>query len=392
MPFTSDQNCAQNSRRKILLVTIYGNYNYGNVLQRCALASVLEAFGFETEHLCASGSNKFYPKTKRYIKGIIKRILALLGVQEYREQLRIQRIEEPRSKRFQSFQDKHTGRKIFKTYSETLHESQPLWKEYNYAVTGSDQVWHNWGHNPEELAYYYLEFMPREKRINYAPSFGFSEFPESDKELHRKGLQGFSKLSCREEEMQGLIMNLTGQKSELVLDPTLLFNRDQWRKFASKPEYDLPDKYILCYFLGNITEEYEHAIHEAAGSLPVINIYSIWSRHAIKDSSEYLTHPGEFLYLFDHADFVCTDSFHGSAFSVNFGKNFLAFRRRQQNMEDMFGRIESLLINTGLTNHIYESGMEIRPDDLNRENVNQKLNSMRESSLKYLRECLNLKV
>lgn len=187
-------------------------------------------------------------------------------------------------------------------------------------------------------------------------------------------------------------MNLTGQKSELVLDPTLLFNRDQWRKFASKPEYDLPDKYILCYFLGSITEEYNHAINEAAGGLPLIHVYDRESPHAIKNSPYYLTHPGEFLYLFDHADFVCTDSFHGSAFSVNFGKNFLAFRRRQQNMEDMFGRIESLLVNTGLTNHIYESGMKIRPEDLNRENVNQKLNSMRESSLKYLRECLNLKV
>lgn len=278
------------------------------------------------------------------------------------------------------------------TFREALQESQSRWKEYDYAITGSDQVWHNWSHNPDDLAYYYLEFMPREKRINYAPSFGFSEFPESDIEFHKKGLQGFDKLSCREEEMQKLIMNLTGQKVQLVLDPTLLLNLNQWRKFASKPEYDLPDKYLLCYFLGNITEEYEHAIHEAAGSLPVIHIYDIGSPHAKKDSPEYLTHPGEFLYLFEHADFVCTDSFHGSAFSVNFGKNFLAFRRRQQNMEGMFGRIESLLVNTGLTNHIYKSGMKIRPDDLNIESVNQKLEAMRESSIKYLRESLKLKV
>lgn len=201
MPPMIKQTNEQNFRRKIMLVTLYALDNYGNVLQHCALTSVLESFGFEAEHLCASVSIRFYPKTKRYIKNIIKRILALLGVRKYREQLRTQRIEEPRSKRFKSFQDKHTGRKIFMTYKEALSESKSFWKIYDYAVTGSDQVWHNWGHNPEELAYYYLEFMPREKRINYAPSFGFSEFPESDKELHRKGLQGFSKLSCREEEM-----------------------------------------------------------------------------------------------------------------------------------------------------------------------------------------------
>lgn len=318
-------------------------------------------------------------------------MLAVLGVKKYIEQGKNNRLNEPRLKRFKSFQDKHTGRKIFMTYSEVLNESQSRWKEYDYAITGSDQVWHNWSGTPEELAYYYLEFMPREKKINYAPSFGFSEFPDSDIEFHRKGLKGFDKLSCREEEMQKLIMNLTGQKSELVLDPTLLLKPEQWKSFSSKPEYDLPEKYLLCYFLGNITEEYEHAIKEAAGNLPVIHVCNIGSPHAKKDSPQYLTHPGEFLYLFEHADFVCTDSFHGSAFSVNFGKNFLAFRRKQKNMEDMFGRIESLLMNTGLMNHIYESGIKIRPDDLNLESVNQKLESMRESSIKYLCECLNLK-
>ena len=388
-----DQTYAQNSRRKILLVTLYGNYNFGNILQRCALAYVLESFGFGTEHLCASESNRFYHKTKRYIKGIIKRILALLGVRKYKEQEVNRRLNVPRrEKRFKSFQDNHTGKKIFMTYSETLHESQSRWKIYDYAVTGSDQVWHNWSHNPEELAFYYLEFMPENKRINYAPSFGFSEFPKSDINFHRKGLQGFRKISCREEEMQKLIMNLTGQESQLVLDPTLLLRPEQWKNFASRPEYDLPDKYILCYFLGSITEEYGHAINEAAGGLPVIHVYDKGSPHAKKDSPEYLTHPGEFLYLFAHADFICTDSFHGAAFSINFGKNFLAFRRKQSGMENMFGRIESLLANTGLTNHIYESGMKIRPDEINHESVNQKLESMRESSMQYLRECLNVKV
>lgn len=111
MPPMIKQTNEQNFRRKILLVTLYALDNYGNVLQRCALTSVLEAFGFETEHLCASVSIRFYPKTKRYIKNIIKRILALLGVREYRELLRIQRIEEPRSKRFQSFQDKPRAEK-----------------------------------------------------------------------------------------------------------------------------------------------------------------------------------------------------------------------------------------------------------------------------------------
>lgn len=385
-----DWNCAQKSNHKILLVTLYGNYNYGNILQRSALTHILESLGFEVEHLCKSESLRFIPKSKRFIKAVIKRILASIGVPKFKKKEEIRRQNEPRLKRFQSFQDKHTGRKIFMTFQEALSESESRWKEYDYALTGSDQVWHNWSHTQEELAFYYLEFMPREKRINYAPSFGFSEFAESDIKFHRKGLEGFNKLSCREKSMQPLIKQLTGQESELVLDPTLLLKPEQWRNFASKPEYDLPDKYVLCYFLGNITEEYEQAIKQAAGDLPVINVYDSGSPHAIRDSIQYLTHPGEFLYLFEHADFICTDSFHGIAFSINFGKNFLAFKRKQPGMEDMFGRIESIIRNTGITNHVYESGIKLRPDEIDYESVNQKLESMRESSMKYLRECLNV--
>lgn len=369
----------QKSLRKILLVTPYGNGNFGNILQRCALASVLESYGFEVEHLCGRTQSS----CKSRIKNLIKRILAKIGVPKFKRNAL-------REKRFKTFQDANTGRKIYMTFNKALRVSQERWKDYEYAITGSDQVWHNWYHQPEELAYYYLEFMPREKRISYAPSFGFSKFPESDYELHRKGLEGIARLSCREEEMQNLIMQIVGRDSELVLDPSLLLNRDEWKKFESKPKYDVPEKYILCYFLGNITEEYEHAINEAAGGLPVIHVYDSGSKHAKKDSPQWLTHPGEFLYLFEHADFVCTDSFHGAAFSINFGKNFLAFKREQDRYRSMFGRIESLLMHTGLTNHVYESGIKIRPDELNHESVNQKLSSMRKSSKKYLRESLKI--
>ena len=231
---------------------------------------------------------------------------------------------------------------------------------------------------------YYLEFISRAKRVCYAPSFGFSKFPQEDIELHRKGLEGFSRLSCREQEMQPMIRALTGQEAELVLDPTLLLTPEQWRDVASKPEYPLPERYVLCYILGEITPDYARAIHDMAGGLPVINVLDT------NDAEHYSTHPGEFVYLIDNADFVVTDSFHGTAFSVNFGKNFLTFRRKEKNCEDMFGRIESILTNAGLMNHIYEPGMTSRPEAVDSDSVLEKLNALREKSLKYLRECLNV--
>lgn len=379
-------------RGKILLVTLYGNFNYGNILQRYALTKTLEGFGFEVHHLCGSYTSKkpLSFRVKRNVKRIIKRILALMGVKKFIKQFSGEVASVVREERFKQFQDKFTESKITMTFPEALKAEKSMWAGYDFAVTGSDQVWHNWNKIPEELAYFYLEFIVREKRVNYAPSFGFSHFADDDIELHKKGLEGFSRLSCREQEMQPMIHALTGQEAELVLDPTLLLDAGQWREISSRPEYDLPERYVLCYFLGEITPEYSRTISDMAGGLPVIYIYNIVCTDTDRNSPRYLTHPGEFVYLFEHADFICTDSFHGTAFSVIFRKNFLAFHRTEVNMQDMFGRIESLLSNLNLMNHVYNLGITAKPDALNHEAVTSRLEEMRESSLKYLRECLKV--
>ncbi len=385
MAAATDQIVAHAQKRKILLLTKYGEYNYGNVLQRYAMTRTLESFGFEVTHLC--DVPPFSEKLKTFIKLPVKYILALLGSKKFRRQFQIRRADSLRMERFRKFQDKFTARKIFSSYGGVLRQNKSEWDKYDYAVTGSDQVWHNWTHAREELEYYYLEFIEREKRVCYAPSFGFSKFQEEDIEIHRKGLEGFDRLSCREQEMQGLISGLTGQESELVLDPTLLLAPEQWRKVSSKPEYDVPERYVMCYFLGDITPEYSRAIHDMAGGLPIINVLDI------NNAEHYSTHPGEFIYLIDHADCVVTDSFHGTAFSVNFSKNFIVFKRHDENDDDfnnMFGRIESILTNTGLMNHVYVPGMTSRLEAVDSVSVNEKLSAMRESSMKYLRECLKV--
>ena len=365
--------------QKILLVTLYGNFNYGNVLQRYALTNILEGLGFTVEHLCEKYEPTLTIKERiiRKSKRIVKRILALAGVEKYRKFFQ----EEKRRERFREFQDKFTDKKLFMTYREILNSS--LYKDYTFAVTGSDQVWHNWSRTAEELERYYLSFMPREKRVNYAPSFGFAEFSQEDYELHKKGLLGFERLSCREEEMIDMIRKATGQEAQLVLDPTLLLTPEQWRKVAGRPPYDVPEHYVLVYFLGELTPEYSQVIQQAANGLPIINTYDI------NDPEHYIyTNPGEFVYLIEHADFVCTNSFHGVAFSINFGKNFLFLNNTER--RGMFGRVASILTSLNINNHVYDDGAKIRPDAINYREVHEKLGVLRESSMNYLRECLKV--
>ena len=370
-------------KRGILLVTLH-SFNYGNSLQRYALTRTLEGLGFEVTHLCVGLKYRAPSKLEKVMANIklpLKYILALLGSEKFRTQFKWRKF----TASFRTFEQKFMKREIFSSYSDILSADKSQWSEYYCAVTGSDQVWHNWSKTPDELRYYYLEFVPPEKRVCYAPSFGFSRFPEQDIELHRRGLQGFGRLSCREEEMRPLIRALTGQEAELVLDPTLLLSPEQWREVAQKPKYPVPERYVVCYFLGQITPEYQQAIHDVAGGLPIIIIHGIYN---IESDDRFFPRPDEFVYLVDHADFVVTDSFHGTAFSVNLGKNFMAFRR--VGLSDMFGRIESILTNTGLMNHVYESSMDSRPEMPDSVSVREKLGTMREKSLKYLRECLKV--
>ena len=374
---------AQNSRnRKVLLVTLYGNFNYGNILQRIALAGTIEALGFEVTHLCRFTQTKTQFSIKKFIKQSIKRVLAVLGVKKFREQFRWPDFLLKITKVFTKFQDKYVQRRIYTDYSQAISAEPEDWFAYDYAVTGSDQVWHIWGHTQAEAEYYYLSFMPREKRVCYAPSFGFSEFTEQEYEFHRKGLAGFERLSCREQEMIPMIRQASGKDAQLVLDPTLLMTAEDWRKCAAKPSYKLPEKYVLCYFLGNKTPEYLEAIRLLSEGLPVISVYDPY------DKAHVRTDPGGFVWLIDHADFVCTDSFHGTAFSVNFRKNFMAFRRKQNGMEDMFGRISGLLDSLNITGHVWEQVMTLRLEPVNYEEAYSRLDALRESSMHYLRDCL----
>ena len=318
---------------------------------------------------------------KKLIKQIIKRILTILGSKKYRSEIHHLTVSRKLGPVFAKFVDKYFTRVIYMTQKQAVSSKPSDWSEYAYAVVGSDQVWNI----SNALEYYYLMFMPSEKRICYAPSVVNSKFSEEHYEIHKKGLTGFAHLSCREQEVIPSIKQITGKDAQLVLDPTLLFRPEDWRKYEKKPNYEIPEKYILCYFLENKTPEYIQAIKEAAGDYQVITLYDLHDKH-------FYTNPAEFIYLIDHADFVCTDSFHGTAFAINFEKNFLAFRRKYDIPvhEAMFKRLENLLNCLNIRGHSYESGMKIRPEEVNYTEVNLRLDALRKSSLDFLKECLHI--
>lgn len=354
--------------KKILLVTMQDNCNIGNRLQNYALQRILEQLGGKITNL----DNGYTPKLslKEHIKIEIKRILAFFGNEKCRssvnKQFRRQAIEQ--------FTNMNISNIMHVTYDNVFEKK---WDEYDSAIVGSDQVWHRWREEPKELPYYYLEFIPKEKRFSYAASFGFENFPVIDREKHIKGLREMHAISCRERSGCELVEVETGRKALQVLDPTLLLKAADWRSIEGdisqivKPS----DKFAFTYFLGDITKEYREFIDDIAKErgIRVINFMDMQDRKIARCGV------GEFVKFIDCADYVLTDSFHCTVFSILFKKNFTVFRRKQDGFEKMFGRLEDLLSSTGKLNCVY-GGTKREPSN--------DFDKIYADSIKYINEIL----
>ncbi|MDO5137256.1 MAG: polysaccharide pyruvyl transferase family protein [Oscillospiraceae bacterium] len=330
-------------KKKILLVTLQGYFNYGNRLQNYALQEMLKCLGYEVHTLMAEKHLRTYAADKW--KFYIKHVLTFLGVKHFR----ISYSDTLRRKRLFGFTRKYIDNLEFMDNEAVWNRN---WDEYDCAVTGSDQVWHNWHTIDKELEFYYLQFINKEKRVSYAPSFGFKEFPKEDIDRHKIGLLGIRALSCREKEGCDLIHGLIGREPEWLLDPTLVLSREKWEQFEEKPSFVVEDgKYIFVYFLGFITDEYKNEIDRLSEKygVPVINASDMLH------PEQYSITPNEFVWLIHHAAKVCTDSFHGTVFSILFEKNTLIFERSQEGANHMFGRISDLVRALGMEHILYRN-------------------------------------
>ena len=222
-----------------------------------------------------------------------------------------------------------------------------LIKKYDYFIAGSDQVW-----NPTfgRLSDFdLLSFARPEQRIAFSASFGINKLPDEFKEKAKKELQKFKDISVREDAGKQIIEELTDRKDvQVLVDPTMLLTSEEWDKVSKKPKQLKTNKYILNYFLGNISEERNNEINRIAkeNNCEIINILD-------SKSPFYQTGPSEFLYLEKNAFLICADSFHSCVFAILFDRPFIVFDR-EDSMEKMNSRIETLLKKFKLEDRWYD--------------------------------------
>ena len=362
--------------KKVLLVTVQGNHNYGNRFQNYALRLSISRVGFSVEDLTVNPT--IFGREDRRSKLLKWRLWMLMGRPGFAERYAKLKKEDG----FIRFSERYTPRMLL-TEDEVWARD---WSEYAFGITGSDQVWHNWHSSflQRELPYYYLAFLPKEKRLSYAPSFGFTAFPEEDRADHREGIAGMTALSCREADGCALIRELTGREAEKVLDPVLLLSREDWEKIEKKPRFRVKGPFLLQHFLGSVTPEYQDEIDRirTEQGLALLNV------NDLSDPLHYGVSPEEFLWLIHHAKVVCTDSFHASAFSIIFGVGLRVFPRAQEGFTDMFGRIHDLLKPLGLMDLVYGEGECSTLSAALSPEAEAYLKDEREKSLNYLRTSL----
>lgn len=309
---------------KIGIITIVDNNNYGNRLQNLAVIKIFEDLGYHPETLVLNQRKG----SKKYILRAVRMLITPV-------QICIKRAlkDHPTAMRIKKF-------KRFNVCNGISIRYLPFWtyeikNQYKYFVVGSDQIW-----NPTiDLGYgtEFLSFADKKQRVCFSPSFGVSNIPENKYKQFKEGLAGFEHISVRENSGVKIVYELTGKDAEVLVDPTLIIEKDTWCAIEKKPSFlEEKKEYIFEYFLGGCTQGTEDFIsfkmqNEGFERVNVLD----------KNSDAYCTDPAEFVYLIHHASAIATDSFHAAVFSIIFGKEFMIWDRIGQ--EGMRDRIVTLL-------------------------------------------------
>ncbi len=374
-----------NHTNKVGIATVYTGYNYGSALQAYATMRILQKIGVIPELLKLRGS---------LIAGRDIRVkkLVTIAIRSLCHSGGIRSLKNYKTSISKNLTDKSAT--LFNSFiSEILYPQEISYSdlkrrartdEYASFLCGSDQVWNSSVFYVDP--FYYLQFAPVNKRIAFSPSFGRDYVPNYNKKRIARYLSEIPYKSVREASGVGIIKELTGDMAEVLLDPTLVLSKEEWRSSLRIEEY-VGEKYLLAYFLDKPSDLAVQSVERISKQygLKVIGLPYRFDNlpWEIADAG-----PKEFVEYVSGASVVCTDSFHGTAFSLNFNVPFYTFERDYGNAEKQSTRIISILDLLGLRSRLDP----VNTEDLNNvpfDEINTVLESERGKSKRYLKTILD---
>lgn len=360
---------------KIATLTFHRALNYGAVLQTYALQKILLKRRIDTEVL--DYRSKFIENHYEQDKISNYYTLRKVAILFLRNGCSIVKREQ-----FTSFLKNNIKISPQKYNKEDLGMVE---SKYDIFLVGSDQVWNYRIAGFDKT--YFLDFVKSScKKASYAASIGLDIIPIEYEKEYKNLLQSFGRISVRENEGQKLLERLLDRRDiETVVDPTLLLQSSEWEKLSEKCE--IPEKYLLLYLLSENRKILKFA-KKIAKKYKCKIIYinnQLLKRCGMINRRD--TTPENWLYLFKNADYIVTNSFHGTIFSIIFKKIFwVDYLHTSSNVNS---RIITLLCNLGLKDRIISEGCDVNHNEINYSDVEELLANIVDKSNHFLDKIIN---
>lgn len=329
------------------IITMHKVPNYGSHLQAYALQEAVNDMGYDAELIDYKYPNEYHiardkDLTKKklslggFIKSVFKSPITIFNKIIFARQRKL----------FHDFEDKFF--KLSCTYKsqEEIKKEKPV---YDIYITGSDQVW-----NPRFACgddIYMCNFGDFSKsRIAYGASVAATNIPESMKSIYKENLSRYKAIGIRDFSSKQELENIIEKNIEVVCDPVFLLSSEAWHKLSERSKLKLPKKYILIYILTYSFNPYPEILKvikdvKEKFNLPVVFINtSLKHILQIKPNKNIFTASiFDFIKLFENASYILTTSFHGTAFSLIFKKQFLSIvgdKKTDGRIRDLLNSLE----------------------------------------------------
>ncbi len=356
--------------KKVYIINFHHVLNYGAVIQGYALCKFLVKNGYDAK-IIDYRPFYFLSQTYRPAKGIMKTIKKIIM-----------------NLNFYKFRKNH-----IKLSEKVLYTEKDLIKYFKDSedafICGSDQVWNAKLTNGKMDPGYFLDFVPKTaKKISYAASIGHARFDRQNQEVILEKLKSYSSISVREDFAKEEIQEISDHKltPKVVLDPTLILDDySEILDFSLVPDED----YIVIYTTedSDAFRKYIQLVKDVL-KMKVINLGHY---KAGKDTVDYVNiHPSKWLGLFSKATYVCTNSFHGTAFSIVFKRNFSVLGRETK--KDLNTRQLTLLSNLGIEDRFIHELNDFdhtyHLEEINYSNIEDRFNELISDSRNFLLDAL----
>jgi len=365
--------------KKVGIVTFHRSKSYGATLQALATLMIVKKLGYDAEFIDYTNA---YEQKK--CKIIVDSLGSLKKYMRWKMKSFLLRDDHWSALAFGKTVEYYNGCISKKKYTNI---KQMMSLNYDTLLVGSDQVW-----NPKITngidAVYLLGFGNTSKRVSYASSMGNHIILEDETDIYRNYLKMFTSISVRESFAKEEINRHLEKPIQIVVDPTMLVSREEWTAFAdSQPNKfvkHMNEKFILSFFVGGSTEDYFDELKKIKNvlGLPLYNIQINEYCRKLVDMSLAGVTCAEFIQLIRNAQYIVTDSCHGTVFSILYGKQFAALSNRANPI-----RVRELLTSLQLETRL--DSPDNATDIIDYHKLYLLLERFREESLQWLVDALN---